>query len=119
MSYIEAVASYLPSLLVNLPWLLAWLVGIVLAVRMIRRGGGKAEKLLLIGCSLTFFPRIMNPFLQGLAPWLVARHVTTTVGTAGLILSLPTMILNMAGIICLVAAFWIRWRTTSITTQWS
>lgn len=119
MSYIETVVSYLPSLLINLPWLLAWLVGIILAVHMIRRGGGKAEKLLLIGCSLTFFSNIIHPFLQGLAPWLVVKDIANSVGMAGLVLSLPVIIMNMAGIVCLVVAFWIRWRTTSITTRWA
>ena len=115
MSYLELVVSTLPSLLVSIPVLLAWLVGIVLAVRMVRRGGGKAEKLLLIGCSLMFVAQVVRPFLQGLAIWLVAEYGMTRAGTSGLVISLPTSILSMAGIVCLIFAFWMRWKSKAAT----
>ena len=114
MSYLELVVSILPSLLISIPVLLAWLVGVVLAVRMLRRGG-KAEKLLLIGCSLMFVAQVVRPFLQGLAIWLVAEHGMTRASTSGLVVSLPTSILSMAGIVCLIFAFWTRWRTKATT----
>ena len=114
MNYLEAVA---PGLLGNIPMLLAWLVGIVLAMLMLRRGGGKSEKLLLAGCSLMFVAQIVGPFLTGLSLWLVHEHGMTRAGSIGLIYSLPLSILNMAGIICLIFAFWTRWRAKSTATQ--
>ena len=111
MNYLEAVG---PTLLVNTPILLAWLVGIVLAVRMLRRGGGKAEKLLLIGCSLMFVAQIVRPFLTGLALWLVHEHEMTRASASGLAFSLPITILSMVGIVCLIYAFWTRWKTSAI-----
>ena len=111
MNYLETVG---PSLLGSSPILVAWLVGVVLAVRMVRRGG-KAEHLLLIGCSLMFVAQIVRPFLTALALWLVHEHEMTRVSSIGLIFSLPTSIMNMAGIICLMFAFWIRWKTKAIT----
>ena len=111
MNYLEAVG---PTLLVNTPILLAWLVGIVLAVRMLRRGGGKAEKLLLIGCSLMFVAQIVRPFLTGLALWLVHEHGVTRASASGFAFSLPITILSMVGIVCLVYAFWTRWKTSAI-----
>ncbi len=110
MNYLELVR---PSLLGNIPILLAWLVGIVLAVRMLRRGG-KAEKLLLAGCSLMFIAQIVRPFLTGLALWLVHEHGMTRASASGLAFSLPITILSMAGIVCLVYAFWTRWKTSAI-----
>ena len=114
MNYLELVR---PTLLGNIPMLLAWLVGIVLAVRMLRRGGGKAEKLLLAGCSLMFLAVIVRPFLTGLALWLVAEHGITRASSAGLALSLPLGILDMAGIVCLILAFWTRWRIKSAASR--
>ena len=111
MNYLELVR---PALLGNIPILLAWLVGIVLAVRMLRRGG-KAEKLLLAGCSLMFVAQIVRPFLTGLALWLVHEHGMTRASASGLTYSLPISILSMAGIVCLILAFWTRWRTKSAT----
>ena len=106
-SYLELVGS---TFLGNTPVLLAWLVGIVLAVRMVRRGGGKAEKLLLIGCSLMFVAQVVNPFLRGLALWLIAEQGMSRASASGLALSLPIGILGMAGIICLIWAFWLKFK---------
>ena len=74
MSYFDAVV---PALLGKIPILLAWLVGIVLATLMVIRGGGKAEKLLLAGCSVMFVGGIANPFLAGLTVWLAAERGMT------------------------------------------
>ena len=112
MNYLEVVG---PGLLANTPMLVAWLVGIVLAVYMLRRDGGKAEKLLLAGCSLMFVSRIASPFLNALTVWLVAEHGMHRVSTLGLVVSLPTAILSMAGIVCLILAFWTRWKTKPAT----
>ncbi|MBA7700913.1 hypothetical protein ES703_109639 [subsurface metagenome] len=112
MNYLEVVG---PAFLGNIPMLLAWLVGIVLAVLMLRRGGGKAEKLLLAGCSLMFLAVIVRPFLTGLALWLVAEHGMTRASAIGLTFSLPNTILSMAGIVCLILAFWFRWKTKAAT----
>ena len=112
MDYLMAVGA---AFLVDIPMLLAWLVGIVLAVRMLRRGGGKAEKLLLAGCSLMFVAQIATPFLRGLTVWLVAEYGMTRAGTSGLVISLPTSILSMAGIVCLIFAFWMRWKSKAAT----
>ncbi len=118
MSYLELLVSTLPSFLTSIPGVLAWLFGIVLAVLMLRRGGGKAEKLLLVGCSLMFTSQIVSPFLQGLAIWLTSVEPgMTRAQAAGLLLSLPRGILGMAGIVCLLLAFWIRWRTRSAMIQ--
>ena len=58
MTYLDAVV---PHLWGNIPGLVAWLVGIVLAALMIKREGGKAEKFLLAGFSLMCAVRIFSP----------------------------------------------------------
>lgn len=113
MNYFAVVV---PHLVGNIPVLLAWLVGIALVVHMLRRGGGKAEKLLLTGCSLMFVAQIASPFLSGLALWLTVEHgMMSRASVAGLVVSLTLGILNMAGIVCLILAFWTRWKTTAAT----
>ena len=107
MSYLEMIG---PSLLRNIPEFLGWFIGLVLAVRMVRRGGGKAEKLFLAGCSLISIIALISPFLSGLVSTLVHQGWRTP-QTATLILSLPIGILGFAGFTCLVSAFWVRfWR---------
>jgi len=112
MNYFEVVGH---TLLGNIPILLAWLVGIALAVRMLRRGGAKAERLLLIGCSLMFVAQIASPFLTGLSLWLVHEQGMSRASASGLAISLPISILSMAGIVCLVYAFWTRWKSKGAT----
>ena len=107
MSYFGIVG--LP-LLASTPVLLAWLVGIILAIRMLRQGGG-AERLLLVGCCLMFAARIANPFLAVLALWLTAEGGMSRASATGLVISIPTSILSMVGIICLIFAFWTHWKT--------
>ena len=68
MNYLQEIGI---SFLARLPYLLAWLVAIVFAVIMLRRGGGKAEKLLLAGSSFMFLIQVITPFLGGLARWMV------------------------------------------------
>jgi len=104
MNYLELIS---PSLLRNIPELLGWLFGVVLAGIIVRRGGGKAEKLLLAGCSLMSIIALISPFLSGLVSTLL-REGWRTAPTVGLILQLPIGILGLAGFVCLVYAFWVR-----------
>ena len=106
MSYFEMVV---PILLRNTPELLAWLGGTVLAVSMLRQGGGRAEKLFLAGCSLMFVIHLAGPFLSGLVS-LLLREGWRTPQTVGPFLQLPMGILGIAGLVCLVLAFWVRFR---------
>ena len=99
------------STLGYLPVLLAWLFGIVLAVVMVRRGGGKAEKLLLAGCCLMFITALVRPLLSGLVQSLIFEEGMSNLSRAqmmSLFVSLPRGVLSLAGFICLVFAFWVR-----------
>jgi len=101
------------SMLRYIPELAAWAIGIVLAVLMVRRGGGRAEKLLLAGCSLMFATRLAEPLLGELVRSLMSEQGTSNISraqTMGLFVSLPTGILGLAGLVCLVIAFWKRFR---------
>ena len=107
MNYLQEIGI---SFLGRIPYLLAWLVAIVFAVVMVRRNGGKPEKLLVAGCSLMLFNQLVMPFLGGLARWMVYEQ-ETSIAALGYIVSLPSGILSMAGIICLVYAFWVKFKT--------
>ena len=105
MDYLEIVGS---SFLGHVPGLLAWLIGIILGVRMVRQEGRRAEKLFLAGCSLMFMTQIVVPFLSGLVWWLVHERGMSRALVSGLAISLPMGILGLAGFVCLVYAFWLK-----------
>ena len=101
------------SLLRNIPELVAWLIGIVLAVLMVRRGGSKAEKLLLAGCSLMFTHSLASPLIGGVVQWLASEQGMSNIYTAqtmGIARLIPGLLFGLTGFVCLVWAFWIRFR---------
>jgi len=100
------------SMLRYVPELVAWGVGIVLAVLMVRRGGGRTEKLLLAGCSLMFAVKLASPLLHELVQSLPRDGMSYTeiARRMSLFAGIPTSILGLAGFICLVWAFWVRFR---------
>ncbi len=100
------------SMLRYIPELVAWGVGITLAVLMVRRGGGRAEKLLLAGCSLMFVVKLATPLLSELVQSLMSDRGMSNVDmvqTMGWV-TMPMSILILAGLVCLVWAFWVRFR---------
>ena len=91
----------------SIPEFLAWGIGIALAVIMLNRGGSKAEKLLLSGCCLMFAAQFISLFIHGLTPWL--REQKISAAEIGLIRSISA-VPALAGFVCLVIAFWVRFR---------
>ena len=94
---------------------MAWLLGIILAVIMVRRGGVRAEKLFLTGCSLMFAVDLIRPFIQGLMRWWMSGQDMSRLSTAQamVLVSLPMAILSLGGLVCLVLAYWFRFRFRS------
>jgi len=95
----------------HIPELVAWAIGIALAIIMVRRGGSKAEKLLLSGCCLMFVIALIHPFLSGLVQWMRYEQILNSAQSIGILYSIPLGVLGIAGFVCLVIAFWLRfWR---------
>jgi len=80
-------------------------------VIMVRRGGGKAEKLFLAGSGLMLVSTLARPLLKELSAWLVTEQGMSRVAASGWFLSLPLGILAVASLVCLVSAFWMRFMT--------
>jgi hypothetical protein len=89
------------------PELIAWAIGVILAVIMVRRGGLKAEKLLLAGCSLMFAADIISLLLGCMVPRLHEQGISAQ--QFGLIMSISG-IPSLAGLVCLVWAFLAKFR---------
>ena len=51
----------------------AWIVAITFAVRMVRGGGDRAERFLLIGVSLMLVSSFVATIWVALMPWLVLK----------------------------------------------
>lgn len=109
----SVIAEIGSSLLKNaIPDIIAWTVGIVLAVIMIRRGGLKAEKLLLTGCCLMLVETVLSPVVRELVMNWVGGNDAPAISyaRAALYIQIPMVVISLAGFICLVIAFWIKFR---------
>jgi len=108
----EYFASVGPTLLFCSPVLVGFIVGIVLATRMLKKGGGKAERLLLIGCCLMLAEMLISPFIHVLIIRLIEERTITAqgIGLTSSIVQIPLGIISLAGIVCLVYAFWMKFR---------
>ena len=97
------------------PELLAWAIGIVLAVIMVQRGGAGLEKLLLAGCSLMFVAPLIGVLLNNWLNRLIQEQDTSYIEAVQsplwIALSIAIALLSLAGLVCLVWAFFARFRT--------
>ena len=106
-SFVTGTAA---QILRYLPDVAAWTTGVIVAIIMLRHGGGRAEKLFLAGSILFFIVNLLNPFIgRVLIPWL---RDTSDIPRARMswLISVPSGLLSLAGLICLVSAFWLRFR---------
>jgi hypothetical protein len=117
MDFMDYFDPVWPSLLLRSPVIIAWIVAIVLAARMFKRDGGKSERLLLIGCSLMLAQQLISPFQQVLVHWLIFQHEgdLQRLGLINGLIGIPIGIISLAGIVCLVFAFWTRWKSHGAT----
>jgi len=92
------------------PSLVGWIVAFVLAAIMLRRGGGRAERFLLTGASLMLVQSLIAIPTTALSIWLTVDRGMTNVEAASVlsIFGLVRGCIGLAGIICLVYAFWVK-----------
>ena len=108
--YIQAIISGLFS---SAPALVGWIVAVVLAAIMLRRGGARAERFLLIGACLMLLASILAIPTSALGMWLhTGREMTNVQAASWLsIFGLIKGVISLAGIICLVYAFWVKFKS--------
>lgn len=109
--YAQVIAG---GFLSSAPALVGWIVGVILAVIMLKRGGARAERFLLIGACLMLLASFLAVPTQALNLWL---HTGQGMPNAKIAFWLSMYglfrgIIGLAGIICLVYAFWVKSKTT-------
>ena len=107
--YTQAVIGGLIS---AAPPLVGWIVAVVLAAIMLRRGGGRSERFLLAGTSLMLVQSLVAIPTMALSIWLTADRGMANVEVASVlsIFGLVRGCIGLTGIICLVYAFWIKFK---------
>jgi len=107
---------FLSGLIGIAPFLAAWIVVIVLASLMLRRGGGKAERFLVTGASLMLAKTLFGGFSSNIRALLQLRLVVERGWDQPSLIPIFTATdifigcIGLAGIICLVYAFWVKFK---------
>ncbi len=105
------IAELLVSLAGTAPALLLWIAVVVFGAVMLRRGGGRAERFLIAGASLKIISNLLGIPAAFLTFWLIDRGYSTVYAiSAASGYSTFCNIVGMAGIICLVYAFWVKFK---------
>jgi hypothetical protein len=105
------VAEFLMVLGANSPTLIFWIVVIVFAAIWLRQGGGRAERFLIAGSSLKIISNLFNIPTGFIPIWLIdqgysVENAVSIASGCGIFLN----VVSMAGITCLVYAFWIKFK---------
>ena len=103
---------FLVSLMASAPALVLWIAVVVFAAVMLRRGGGRAERFLIAGASLKIISNLLILPSFAIRNWLMQEgysmdYANSVVSGYGIFCK----VVGMAGIICLVYAFWVKFRT--------
>ena len=97
------------------PSLIGWIIVIIVAVIMLKRGGGRAERFLLAGASLMLVQSLITVPTTALSIWLTVDRGMANVEAASVlsIFGLVRGCIGLVGIVCLVYAFWLKFKAKS------
>jgi peptidoglycan biosynthesis protein MviN/MurJ (putative lipid II flippase) len=114
----EMVQLLLHQGLAVVPSLVGWTGAVVVAMILLRRGGEKAELLLLVGACLMLLATLLQIPAPAIPPLLVERgwpmrNAMQVVSWC----SLGLGIMRLAGIACLLYAFWTRFEVSKALRQ--
>ena len=103
--------EFLIILLANSPALVFWIAVIIFAVIRLRRGGGRAERFLMAGAGIKITGNLLRIPTAFMPLWFVDRDYSLTYASSvSNYCSIFLNIIGMAGIICLLYAFWIKFK---------
>lgn len=112
----EIYSALLGGLIGVAPFLAGWIAVIVLASLMLRRSRGRAESFLLAGASLMLAKTLFGSFSANIRALLQVRLVVEKGWSQPSLIPVFTGIdifvgcISMAGIICLIYAFWVKFK---------
>lgn len=92
------------------PALALWIAVIIFAAIMLRKDGGRAERLLIAGASLKIASNLIGVFPPFIIPWLIKGYSHDVV-LVTFYYEAFFNIVGMAGIICLVYSFWVKFKS--------
>jgi hypothetical protein len=100
------------------PALVLWVTVIVLAAILLRRGGDRAERFLILGASLKIVSNLLGLAAFGILHGLINRGYSITYANSVVFgYGIFCNIVDMAGIVCLVYAFWVKFKVRKLESR--
>jgi hypothetical protein len=107
------IIEYLIVSLTSAPAMLFWIAVIIYGAVKLNRGGGRAERFLIAGGSIKLIGTLIGIIYLFFGTWLFRQGYDTAFISN--IVSLCRNVISMAGILCLVYAFWVKFRSKKET----
>ena len=95
------------------PALVAWIIALVLGLIMLKRQGGKAERFLVAGVSIMLVSTLIDASTEGFTQWLYRNTEIANFGRTVSLIIWAQSLVSLTGIVCLVYAFWTKFKATS------
>ncbi len=105
------ISMFLSRLISAAPGLVFWIAVIVVAIIMLRRSGGRAERFLVAGAGVHIVSSLFRIPVTAVTLWLYhegysTNYISSVSSGCGIFIN----IISMVGIICLVYAFWVKFK---------
>jgi len=119
MDFSDISSIILNGLIARAPFLAAWIAATTIAAIMLRHGGGRAERFLLAGSCVMFAKQLFYIPVSAviellIVPSMIERGVSRPIAVQ--VFSYNSIffgLVGLAGIICLVYAFWTKFKVKS------
>jgi len=113
-------SMFLAQFINIVPALLLWIAVIVLAAILLRRGGDRAERFLIAGASLKIISNLLGLAAFAILHVLINRGYSMTYANSVVFgYGIFCNVVGMAGIICLVYAFWVKFKVWNVEVEGS
>ena len=89
--------------------LIFWIGVVIFGAVMLRRGGGRAERFLITGAGLHILTGLLRIPASLITAWFISgNHDRDLMHSVSLGYGIFIDVIGMAGIICLIYAFWVK-----------
>jgi hypothetical protein len=106
------IQEYLIALAASSPAMALWIAVIIYGIVKLKNGGGRAESFLIAGGSIKLLSNFLGVANLFLLPWLFNYNASTEdISTYNYGYSLLRSVVSMVGLLCLLYAFWVKFKT--------
>ena len=113
MEISDFFATLLGDLIGAAPALVFWIAVIILAIVVLRRVGGRAERFLVAGAVIGIAGTLLRIPMGAIVPWLLHQgYLTPYMSSVNTGCRVFLNVISMAGVICFIYAFWLKFRSS-------